>query len=68
MGKVLIIKCYHCSNSCKHSGCPGHNAVIEYNTKKKKYQFDDGKGKKLFFLEKELDYYIERLRDLNYKA
>lgn len=63
MSKIRLHKMYNCSEL----NCQGHTAKLEFNDVVKLYQFDNGKGNKLFFDESEIATFIELLKDLRLK-
>lgn len=56
---------YHCSEDCKQSGCPSHEAILTYQSTGDGYCFDDGKGHSdsvKFFERAELEQLIKLLK------
>jgi hypothetical protein len=35
---------YKCYNDCVQYGCPGHEAIVTYQSTSDAYPFDDGRG------------------------
>lgn len=56
---------YNCSDDCVMSGCPGHKAVLNYQSVSDGYKFDNGKGNIKYFERGELEAFIQLLRNLN---
>ena len=59
---------YCCSDDCKQSGCPSHEAILEYQSVTDSYRFDNGKGyddSVKYFERGELESFIRLLKQLN---
>lgn len=55
---------YKCSDDCEMAGCPGHKAVLNYQSVSDAYHFQN-RGKDYYFERKELETFIQLLKDLN---
>jgi len=48
MGQLKQTENYHCDNDCEQSGCPGHTAILEFNSVANIYHFNDGNGQEIY--------------------
>ena len=64
MANVRLSKKYHCFDDCRQSGCPEHEAILEFQSVSNAYHFINGKGKEHYFEQGELEAMIELLKQL----
>lgn len=55
---------YHCWDDCQMSGCPGHTAVLEFQSVTDWFGFKDGKGGELSFHPVEMEVLLDMLKEL----
>lgn len=48
MGQLKIEKQYRCDDDCQQSGCPGHTAILEFNSVANVYHYNDGNGQEIW--------------------
>ena len=48
MGQLRISREYRCDDDCNQDGCPGHTAILEFNSIANIYRFDDGQGQEAY--------------------
>lgn len=68
MGTIRKEVSYKCYNDCVQSGCPGHVAVVTYQSTSDIYAFDDGRNlphSKKHFDPKTLQIFINALKDMD---
>jgi hypothetical protein len=65
MGTIIRKKTYRCSDDCRQSGCPGHEAIFTYQSVSDAYVFENGKGETKYFERGELEAFIELLKGLD---
>lgn len=65
MSTIIKTIKYRCSDDCKISGCPSHEAVLAYQSVSDAYSFENGKGEIYYFERGELESFITLLKELN---
>lgn len=65
MANVILKEKYRCYDDCKMSGCPDHEATLEFQTVSAAYSFDNGRGDKYSFEPGELEAMIKLLKKLS---
>lgn len=60
MGLITLKQNYRCSDDCVQSGCPSHEAVLEYMSVTDSYTFKSDRQEK-YFERGELEAFIELL-------
>ena len=53
---------YRCDEDCERSGCPGHTASMTFHSVSNHYEYDNGKGEKMWFDRAEAETIIELFR------
>lgn len=64
MANTTIRKPYHCWNDCIPQGCPGHTAIVEYQSVSNALTLDNGRGQKFYMQTPELEAFQYMLRAL----
>jgi len=65
MATVVLKKVYRCFDDCKQSGCPTHEAVLEFNTVTNSYKYMNGSGTTYRFEQGELEAFVTLLKELH---
>jgi hypothetical protein len=64
MATVVRKKKYRCTDDCRQSGCPGHEAELVFQSTSMIYSYDKGQGGQTYFFD---DASLQTLIDLLWK-
>lgn len=65
MANCIRKKQYYCYDDCNPGGCPGHEAVLEFESVSNAYKFTYFNGKREYYFEQgELQALIDLLKEL----
>ena len=64
MSQTRLEQKYQCWNDCLPQGCPGHTAVLQYQSISNSLRFEDGKGNAMYMQTPELEAFLSMLYTL----
>jgi hypothetical protein len=64
MSQMRLEHRYHCWNDCLPQGCPGHTAVLRFQSVSDALHFSDGKGHDMYMQTPELEAFLSMLHIL----
>jgi hypothetical protein len=53
---------YRCDEDCERTGCPGHTAILEFNSVVNVYTYSDGQGQKCMFDNSSMEAFVKMLK------
>jgi len=56
---------YRCWNDCLPQGCPGHTAVLQFQSVSNSLHFSDGKGNEMYMQTPELEAFLAMIHTLS---
>jgi len=56
---------YRCWDDCRPQGCPGHTAILQYQSVSNSLHFSDGKGNGMYMQTPELKAFLTMIRTLS---
>lgn len=65
MSQTRLEQKYQCWNDCVPQGCPGHTAVLQFQSVSNSLHFEDGKGDEMYMQTPELEAFISMLHTLS---
>jgi len=65
MATVILKEKYRCFDDCRQEGCQEHEATLQFQTVSNAYTFENGKGKKYYFEQGELETLVSLLKQLS---